>query len=133
VSAEQTDDRSGEFPRINDQRAAHRSRYLYNSRARSWEFDFDFHGVVKYDLDTGAAEEFFRGDTAVSGEHVFAPDPAGSHEDDGWLLSMVSDRATEQSHLAVLDARNLRAGPLAKVKIPRRVPLGFHANWLAES
>jgi carotenoid cleavage dioxygenase-like enzyme len=133
VSARQTDDRSGEFPRINDEHAAHKTRYLYNSRARSWEFDFDFHGVVKYDLESGAAEEFFHGETAVSGEHVFAPDPAGSGEDDGWLLSMVSDRATEQSHLAVLDARNPSAGPLAKVGIPRRVPLGFHANWLAES
>jgi carotenoid cleavage dioxygenase len=46
---------------------------------------------------------------------------------------MVTDRQTEQSELVVLDARDLAAGPLARVHIPRRVPLGFHANWFPES
>ena len=29
-------------------------------------------------------------------------------------------------------ARDIEAGPVARVRIPRRVPIGFHANWLAE-
>lgn len=130
---EQTDDRSGEFPRINDDVAAARHRYQYNALARSWEFEFDFHGVVKYDIEAGTAEEYIHGDDAVSGEHVFAPDPEGTNEDDGWLLSLVSDRRTERSELRVLDARDVKAGPIARVRIPRRVPLGFHANWFAEA
>lgn len=129
VQATQFDDRSGEFPRIDDRRAGRRQRYLYNSIARGWDFNFDFHGVVKYDLESGRAEQFVHGDTAVSGEHVFVPNPEGTDEDDGWLLSMVTDRASEKSALAVLDAREPSAGPVARVHIPRRVPLGFHANW----
>lgn len=127
--AEQTDDRSGEFPRINDQVAGRRHRYQYNSTARTWEFEFDFHGVIKYDLETGGATEWVHGDEAVSGEHVFAPDPAGQNEDDGWLLSVVSDRRTTHSELVVLDAREVASGPVARIRLPRRVPIGFHANW----
>lgn len=133
VTAEQTDDQTGEFPRVNDEFATRPTRYLYNSIARSWELEFDFHGVVKYDLQSGAADRYLFGETEVSGEHVFAPDPDGSAEDDGWLLTMVTDRATEESHLAVLDAREVSGGPIARVHIPRRVPLGFHGNWFAAS
>jgi carotenoid cleavage dioxygenase len=132
VQSGQVDDRSGEFPRINDDVATRRHRYAYNCLPRSWEFDFDFHGVVKYDLETGDDEVFVHGETAVSGEHVFAPDPDGSAEDDGWLLTMVTDRATEESELVILDARDLSAGAVARVQLPRRVPLGFHANWMAD-
>ena len=48
----------------------------------------------------------------MSGEHVFAADPDGTAEDDGWLMSFVTDRETEQSELVILDARDVggRAG-----------------------
>ena len=70
--------------------------------------------------------------TQVCGEHVFAPDPTGSSEDDGWLLSFVTDRTTEQSELVILDARDVAAAPVARVQMERRVPIGFHANWFAD-
>jgi carotenoid cleavage dioxygenase len=132
VKAEQTDDRSGDFPRIDDRRAGRKQRYLYNALARSWSFDFDFHGVIKYDLERNRSQHFIHGDTVVSGEHVFAPDPNGRNEDDGWLLTLATDRATETSELVVLDARDLGAGPVARVHIPYRVPVGFHGNWFPE-
>jgi carotenoid cleavage dioxygenase-like enzyme len=132
VRAEQTDDRTGEFPRVNDDLAMQRTRYLYNCMARTWEFEFEFHGVVKYDTETGGATEFFYDDSEVSGEHAFAPDPDGTAEDDGWLLTYVTDRATDATDLAIIDARDVAAGPVARVHIPRRIPIGFHANWFAE-
>jgi carotenoid cleavage dioxygenase len=133
VKTDQTDDQPGEFPRIDDRFAGRPQRFLYNALARSWEFAFDFHGVIKYDVATGRSAQFIHGATAVSGEHVFAPDPNGTAEDDGWLLTMVTDRATDTSSLAVLDARDVAAGPIARIHIPRRVPLGFHANWFPEA
>ena len=133
VTDEQTDDREGEFPRVNDDLATRETRYLYNCLPRTWELEFEFHGVVKYDIATGAAEEHFYAESEVSGEHVFAPDPDGTAEDDGWLLSFVTDRATDSTDLVVLDAHDIGAEPVARVRIPRRVPLGFHANWFPES
>ncbi|MCC5950692.1 MAG: carotenoid oxygenase family protein [Acidimicrobiia bacterium] len=129
VTETQLDDRSGEFPRVNDDHATRPTRFGYNTLARSWELDFDFDGVVRYDFETGAATSYRHGATAVCGEHVVAPDPAGTGEEDAWLLSMVADRATDECHLAVLDARDVAAGPVACIHLPRRVPLGFHANW----
>ncbi|MFA9563890.1 MAG: carotenoid oxygenase family protein [Acidimicrobiales bacterium] len=134
VTDEQTDDRSGEFPRVNDDLATRPTRYLYNGRTRSWAdaYGFDFHSVAKYDLEADTAVEHVYGETEVSGEHVFAPDPDGTAEDDGWLLGFVTDRITEQTDLVVLDARDVTGDPLARVRMPRRVPIGFHANWFAE-
>ncbi len=132
VTDEQTDDRGGEFPRINDNLATRPTRYLYNCMPRTWEFEFEFHGVVKYDLETGASTERFYADSEVSGEHVFAPDPNGTAEDDGWLLSIVTDRATDSSDLVILDAHDIAGEPVARVHMPRRVPIGFHSNWFPE-
>ena len=88
--------------------------------------------MVKYDHDTGSSTAHHYRDSEVSGEHVFAPDPAGQAEDDGWLMSFVTDRVTEQSELVILDARNIEDGPVARVQMAARVPLGFHANWFAD-
>jgi carotenoid cleavage dioxygenase len=60
---------------------------------------------------------------------VFAPRAADAAEDDGWILSIVHDENTDQSSLVILDARAVEAAPVAKVKLPRRVPYGAHGNW----
>ena len=62
---------------------------------------------------------------------MFAADPDGGAENDGWLMSFVTDRAEETSELAIIDARDVSAGPVARVKMAARVPIGFHANWFA--
>ena len=59
------------------------------------------------------------------------PDPTGTEEDDGWLMTIVSDNDSRESSLVMIDARDVAAGPVARVKLPRRVPIGFHANWIA--
>ena len=128
---EQMDDRSGEFPRVNDDRATTRTRYLYNSLARDWAFEFNFNGVIKYDLETGRSSTWEHAANETCGEHCFVPDPTGTAEDDGWLMTIVSDNDSRESSLAIIDARDVAAGPVARVNLPRRVPIGFHANWIA--
>ena len=132
VTDEQTDDVAGEFPRVNEQYTGRRTRYAYNCPQRTWDFEFDFHGVVKYDFDAGTSQAHYYGDTEVSGEHVFVPDPDGTAEDDGWLMSFVTDRVSEQSELVILDAHDIGSEPVARVKMAARVPIGFHANWFAD-
>ena len=66
------------------------------------------------------------------GEGVFAADPDGTAEDDGWVLVVVTDATTDASDLVVLDARDVAAGPVARVHLPQRVPFGFHGNWFPE-
>jgi carotenoid cleavage dioxygenase len=62
------------------------------------------------------------------GEFVFHPRSADAAEDDGVLMGYVYDQASDCSELAILDAQTL--GDVASVKLPHRVPAGFHGNWL---
>jgi carotenoid cleavage dioxygenase len=132
VTDHQIDDLAGEFPRINEGLIGRQTRFGYACPQRTWDFEFDFEGVVKYDFATGTSQSHIYADSEVSGEHVFAPDPAGTSEDDGWLLSFVTDRTSERSELVILDARDVSGEPVARVQMAARVPIGFHANWFAD-
>jgi carotenoid cleavage dioxygenase len=124
------DDRPGDFPRINLARSGSTNRYGYTAHG-PWDTDLvQFTSVVKYDLESGDSEVHDYGPTCEAGEAVFAPDPDGTAEDDGWLLNFVFDRATGTSELVVVDARDLAGQPVARVHLPRRVPFGFHGNWM---
>ena len=58
------------------------------------------------------------------------PRPGGTAEDDGWLMTYVHDERENTDELVVVDARDLPAPPVARVRIPARVPYGFHGLWI---
>jgi carotenoid cleavage dioxygenase len=121
----------GEMCRVNDDRIGVRTDCLYMSAfTRDTTIAGDFDTIVKYDTAKGSRTSWYAGDTGHVGENVFAPDPAGSAEDDGWIINSSHDDAGRgQSEVVVLDARDIAAGPVARVQIPQRMPFGFHANW----
>ena len=53
-------------------------------------------------------------------------------EDDGYLLTYVHDERTGVSELVCYDAKTMSPKPLARVKLPQRVPYGFHSNFMNE-
>jgi carotenoid cleavage dioxygenase len=129
---EPIDDMLGEFGRINDDRTGVRTNCLYMPAfTRPGAVAGDFDTIVKYDTATGTRTTWYAGDTGHVGEAVFAPDPDGTAEDDGWILNLAHDSGRNRSELLVLDARDIAAGPIARVEVPQRVPFGFHANWFA--
>jgi carotenoid cleavage dioxygenase len=122
------DDRITEFPRINDDYLARRARYSYNGRvcdAPTMLFD----GFVKYDLEKGSAEEYSYPDGWYGGEPSFAPAIGGTDEDDGYLLTFVTEEATGSSELYAVHAETMETA--ARIKIPQRVPTGYHTRWIA--
>ncbi len=127
----QLDDRAGDFPRINDAYGARQHRYGYVARASQWAgSEIVFDAIVKHDFTTGSSSVLEYGSNAAAGEAVFAPDPNGSAEDDGWLLNFVTDRTSGTTEFVIADARSLDV--CARVQLPRRVPFGFHGNWIPE-
>ena len=127
VSQRQLDDRSVEFPRIDDRLAGLQARYAVSVGTNE---------LVRYDLSRGSAVEHRFG-TAESpgrpGEAVFVPATTGpANEANGWYLGYVYDPARAGSDLVILDASDFAGKPVARIKLPQRVPYGFHGNWIAD-
>ncbi|EKX69026.1 carotenoid oxygenase family protein [Streptomyces ipomoeae] len=61
-------------------------------------------------------------------EPVFVPRESAHAEDDGYPLSLWWNRTTDLTELLIHDAADLRRTPPARVKLPSRVPFGFHGS-----
>ena len=85
--------------------------------------------LVKFSAATGKAAEFEFGSRCYPSEAMFVPRPGGVAEDEGYLLSLVFDAARGASFMAVLDARDIERGALAKAWFDHRVPMTFHGAW----
>lgn len=132
VQDAQLDDRTGDFPRINDARNGLPYRYGTQGHTRDWTRDDGvmFDGVIQFDHHTGTSSEYIYGPHHLAGEAVFAADPNGTEENDGWIINFVTDESDRTSSFVVLDAHDIAAGPVASVQLPQRVPFGFHGNWM---
>jgi carotenoid cleavage dioxygenase len=131
LSTEVLDDRSQEFPRINETILGRRHRYAYATGTEA-ETSFDMQGLVKHDHDLGTSEAHMFGANRHSSEALFVPAPDATSEDDGWVLSVVYDATRDGSDLVILDATDFTGTPVATVRLPQRVPFGFHGNWVSD-
>lgn len=130
VHEQRLDDRPIEFPRADDRLTGRRHRYGYavGNLASVGEEPMQ---LLKYDLATGTvvAHDFGAGHMPAEGVFVPAGDRAG--EDEGYVLLYVYDAARDGSDLVILDAAHFAAPPVATIRLPQRVPFGFHGNWIA--
>jgi carotenoid cleavage dioxygenase len=85
--------------------------------------------LYRHDLETGARLVHEFGDTHLPGEFVFVPATADSGEDQGWLLGFVINSAEETTDFVIIDASAFDAAPVATIRLPHRIPPGFHGNW----
>ncbi|MFO0438232.1 MAG: carotenoid oxygenase family protein, partial [Phenylobacterium sp.] len=61
---------------------------------------------------------------------VFVPRSETAAEGEGWLTAVVWRAAENRSDLISRAASEVDRGPVALAKVPRRVPFGFHGNWV---
>ena len=127
VTERQIDDVCIELPRINEGRTGRPYRFMYAAEQPS---NTEIRGVVRYDLGPGSMQRYRVSEGDQNSEPVFVPRPTASGEDDGWLLVCVYRQATDTSDLVILDGRNIDSEPIATVRLPRRIPAGFHGAWL---
>jgi carotenoid cleavage dioxygenase len=129
VREEQLDDVFADFPRLHDDLVGYRNRYGHVSAKLGDDERALFDAVVQYDLASGTTTTMSFGPGTSTGEAVFAADPDGRDERDGWVLTYVTDLANATTDLVVLDGHDVTE-EVARVHLPRRVPAGFHGNWL---
>lgn len=126
VRESRVDDRGQEFPRVDERLVGKRHRYGYAPAVGDGASGTDT--LLKHDLVGGNTDTRSFGAGKALGEFVFHPSSADAAEDHGVLMGYVYDRPTDRSELAILDAQTLQ--DVASIKLPHRVPAGFHGNWV---
>jgi len=131
VTEQPLDERAIEFPRVDDRRAGAAHRFGY-AVANHTGLSEDAQELVKYDFERGTCETHGFPSGCAPGEGVFvaAGDRAG--EDEGYVLSYVYDANRNGSDLVILDANEFTRRPVATIRLPQRVPFGFHGNWVPD-
>jgi carotenoid cleavage dioxygenase-like enzyme len=120
------DDRGNEFPRINGRRGGLAYRYAYTVH---WGKDVAFGPAMKHDLERATTEVHDYGPGRMTSEAIFVRKPGATAEDEGWIMSYVYDQERDLSDVVILDAQNFAGEPVATIRLPVRVPYGFHGGW----
>ena len=118
-----------EFPRPDERRFGQPYRYAYTMALDTRDHFSGAHHLIKHDMEAGARQTHDFGPGHFPGEFVFVPAHADSAEDEGWLIGLVVNYPGETTDLVILDAADFEGEAVAKVRIPHRVPPGFHGNW----
>ncbi len=125
------DDTPQEFPRIDERRFGAEYRFAYTVSVPP-DGNTQLTGatqIYKHDLRAGTREVHEFGPGHVPGEFIFVPARPEAGEDEGWLIGLVIDTQDDATDLVILDALDFAALPLASVRLPHRIPPGFHGNW----
>jgi carotenoid cleavage dioxygenase len=128
---EPLDDDMTEFGRINERYVGRKNRYGFTAHFERVPGPPRMDGLTKYDYQTGAIARHFHGPHRYGGEGVFVPRPGATAEDDGWLVTYVHDERERTDEMVFVNAQNVSAPPGACIRIPGRIPYGFHGAWVS--
>lgn len=124
---ERLDDRVLEFGIINQRVAGRKHRYIYSTTSKpGW---FLFTGFVKHDLETGESVALPLSEGRYASEAPFAPRIGGRDEDDGYLVSFITDENNGTSECLLIDCKRFVEGPVARIRLPHKISSGTHACW----
>ena len=140
VKEYEIDGMNTEFPTVNTNYYGHKTRYSYHQHIPLPEPDGGVEGrcqlfksLVKFDTETGAKDIWDYGDGVYGSE---APAPAkkglayGDGEEKAHVVTFTTDENTWASECLIFEAADIAQGPVARVKIPMRLPIGFHSTWI---
>src|SRR5262249_25979254 len=115
-------DISGEFPRIDDRCAGVANRHGWYAGAYPDGSASGFSGIVHVAFNANRRAHYWLSAGDTVSEPVFVERTADAVEGDGWLLAVVWRARENRSDLAVFNATDVEAGPIALVKLGHRVP-----------
>ncbi|MDH3753665.1 MAG: carotenoid oxygenase family protein [Acidimicrobiia bacterium] len=131
VHEERIDDRAHEFPRHDPRVGLREHRFGYTATV-GYEGPSLHGSIYKTDYRTGALTEHDFGAGRGGAEPVFVPRDGSTGEDDGWVMVLVHDAATDGAELHIIDAIDFASPAVAVIDLPQRVPIGFHGNWVGD-
>lgn len=128
VRRELIDDRVQEFPRLDDRYWGRRHRFGLTVELLSRNGSA---AVLAHDLATGNVDRWEAEPGHSLSEAVFTPGGPDAGEGEGWVL--VVDSTPHESSVVVLDATAVDHGPVARIRLPQRIPDGFHGDWIPDA
>ncbi|KAG8367281.1 hypothetical protein BUALT_Bualt16G0056100 [Buddleja alternifolia] len=128
-----------EFGFINPAYAGKKNKYVYAAIITQTP---KAAGVIKLDISLPNADSSncmvasrLYGSGCYGGEAYFVarePDNPEAEEDDGYLVTYMHDENSEESWFLVMNAKSPTLDIVARVRLPGRVPYGFHGLFVRE-
>ncbi|XP_073303638.1 probable carotenoid cleavage dioxygenase 4, chloroplastic [Primulina huaijiensis] len=125
-----------DFAVINPAYSGKKNRYIYAALGAPMP---KISGVVKIDSSLSTADSDdctvasrLYGPKCYGGEAIFVPNDPETEEDDGYLVTFVHNEITLESKFIVMDAKSPTLEIVAAVRLPQRVPYGFHGIFVRE-
>ena len=84
--------------------------------------------VCHYDFKNEREESYYAGKDFYVGEALFTPKYEDSPEGVGYIMCVRYNLMENRSDMIILDAQNVAAGPIATIKVPRRIEYDFHGS-----
>jgi len=130
IKEQQLDDTDGEFPRFDERHAGLGYRHGWFAGDTRGGKSVKFNTISHVDVTTGKTAHYQLPPGDLTSEPVFNPRSADAAEGDGWITAVVWRAADNHSDMLVFNAQDIESGPIATASAPRRVPFGFHGNWV---
>jgi carotenoid cleavage dioxygenase len=131
IKEEPLDDLDGEFPRVDPRVETRQHRHGWYAADPTSAKTIKQSAIAHLDLQTGKRQVYELTGGDMTSEPVFTPRSDDAPEGDGWVTAVVYRAGEDRSDLLVFEAQDIAKGPIATAKMPRRVPFGFHGNWVS--
>ena len=126
---ERKEDLLSEFPVINNRYGGSPSRYSYHVTLADTDVIL-FDALVKMDSLTGTSQKFKFSEGCFGSEMQFAPRHNSNAEDDGYLISFVTNMESRKGEIQIFPAEDLSKGPICRLIVPQQIPPGFHSSFV---
>jgi carotenoid cleavage dioxygenase-like enzyme len=87
-----------------------------------------FNTIVRMEVKTGKYTTLSLGPTVTVQEHIHIPSNQPGHE--GYLAFVCDMHDQQLSEVAIVEAEHIEKGPIARIKVPFRLRVQVHGNWV---
>uniref|UniRef100_A0A7S1TWF1 Uncharacterized protein n=1 Tax=Phaeomonas parva TaxID=124430 RepID=A0A7S1TWF1_9STRA len=121
-----------DHPHINPEFEGSKFRYMWMQLAgQGTEKSAPGVGILRYDIETGAKEEWYAPQHLFTEEPIVIPRGSGK-EDDVYVLHSYYDAVLDRSGAYIFDGRSVEAGPLCNIVYPHAIPHGLHGSYSSQ-
>lgn len=89
-----------------------------------------FNQLAHINVTTGKTKTWFADDQSSFQEPIFVPKSADAPEGEGYVIGLCNRLADFSTDLLVMDAQHIDEGPIATIRLPMRLRMSLHGNWV---